>query len=281
MLNRLPLADREVLAARYLSGLEYEEVAAVLGCSVNTAYVRCKRARERLRTLLRQADEEETRRTMQRAMSGIIAGLLGDAFVHKVLQQVKQVEMTAPHPARFPKGSTAWHTAGWKIAAGLLVVAVIAGFRLAHRLPASPTIGLPATPVVQQLPAASRSAFVAQHNSHNSHQSHVSSSPVRGEQSGHIATQPLLLANAAAPDDRVSPTPEAHMIQPPDAHVAAAAVTAEDGVANRQWQHVTLDGTKPGRHTAGHLRHAEHRAALGYARRQPFSSVSPASTRIR
>ena len=51
LLNRLPLADREVLAARYLSELEYEEIASALGCSVNTAYVRCKRARERLRTL--------------------------------------------------------------------------------------------------------------------------------------------------------------------------------------------------------------------------------------
>ena len=58
----LPPRCTKVLVARYLNELSYGEIADILGCSVPTAYVRCKRARERLRTLLLQADEEETRR---------------------------------------------------------------------------------------------------------------------------------------------------------------------------------------------------------------------------
>ncbi len=59
LVNSLPLTDREVLAARYLSELHYDEIALALGCSVQTAYVRCKRAREKLRALMLRADEEE------------------------------------------------------------------------------------------------------------------------------------------------------------------------------------------------------------------------------
>ncbi len=59
LLDRLPLADREVLAARYLQELSYDEIAEALGTSVNVVRVRCCRARERLRTLFaarRQAE---------------------------------------------------------------------------------------------------------------------------------------------------------------------------------------------------------------------------------
>ena len=60
------------------------------------------------------------------------AGLLGDAFVHRVLQEVKSMEMTCPPPVHVPHVPAAWHAASWKIAAGLLVVGALAGF---HFLP--------------------------------------------------------------------------------------------------------------------------------------------------
>jgi len=51
LLDGLPLAYREILAARYLQELSYEEMAMAFGASVNTVRVRCCRARERLREL--------------------------------------------------------------------------------------------------------------------------------------------------------------------------------------------------------------------------------------
>jgi len=52
LLQTLPLADREVLAARYLQELDYEEIAQMLGISVNNVRVRCFRARQALRAAL-------------------------------------------------------------------------------------------------------------------------------------------------------------------------------------------------------------------------------------
>ncbi|MHB9130625.1 MAG: RNA polymerase sigma factor [Armatimonadota bacterium] len=51
LLDGLPLAYREILAARYIQELSYEEIAAALGTNVNTVRVRCCRARERMREL--------------------------------------------------------------------------------------------------------------------------------------------------------------------------------------------------------------------------------------
>lgn len=51
MLDSLPLAHREILAARYLQELSYEEIADALGTTVNVVRVRCCRAKERLREL--------------------------------------------------------------------------------------------------------------------------------------------------------------------------------------------------------------------------------------
>lgn len=60
VMGQLPERYREVLAARYLADMEYEEIAAALGTSVNNVRVRCCRARERLRQLL---EGEPTGRT--------------------------------------------------------------------------------------------------------------------------------------------------------------------------------------------------------------------------
>lgn len=58
LLARLPVADREALAARYLLDLSYDEVARVLGTTPRNARVRVCRAKERLRALLAQMEEE-------------------------------------------------------------------------------------------------------------------------------------------------------------------------------------------------------------------------------
>jgi RNA polymerase sigma-70 factor, ECF subfamily len=51
LLDGLPLAYREVLAARYLQELSYAEIAVALGTNENAVRVRCCRAREHLRAL--------------------------------------------------------------------------------------------------------------------------------------------------------------------------------------------------------------------------------------
>jgi RNA polymerase sigma-70 factor (ECF subfamily) len=52
MLRRLPRDDRELLAARYLQGLSYAEIAEALRITSGAVRVRCLRARERLRQLM-------------------------------------------------------------------------------------------------------------------------------------------------------------------------------------------------------------------------------------
>ncbi len=58
LLSQLPLADREVLAARYLGELSYSEIARTLDTTVNNVRVRCCRARQRLRTLFEEAQSQ-------------------------------------------------------------------------------------------------------------------------------------------------------------------------------------------------------------------------------
>ncbi len=57
LLNELPDQYRQVLAARYLQDLEYEEIAAMLGTTVNNVRVRCHRAKNRLRELFEALQE--------------------------------------------------------------------------------------------------------------------------------------------------------------------------------------------------------------------------------
>lgn len=59
LLDGLPLAYRELLAARYVQELSYQEIADALGVQVNTVRVRCCRARERLRELFAARDCRE------------------------------------------------------------------------------------------------------------------------------------------------------------------------------------------------------------------------------
>ena len=54
-LRELPLEHREVLAARYLQGLDHGEIAGMLGITPGNVRVRCFRARQALREALAQA----------------------------------------------------------------------------------------------------------------------------------------------------------------------------------------------------------------------------------
>ncbi|MHB1461378.1 MAG: RNA polymerase sigma factor [Armatimonadota bacterium] len=52
---KLPQAERELLAGKYLLGLSYQELAESLSVSEGTVRVRCFRAKERLRQLMEEA----------------------------------------------------------------------------------------------------------------------------------------------------------------------------------------------------------------------------------
>lgn len=59
LLLELPLADREILTARYIAELSYSDIARMLDLTVNNVRVRCCRARQRLRKLFEQADSQD------------------------------------------------------------------------------------------------------------------------------------------------------------------------------------------------------------------------------
>lgn len=54
-MTRIPSSDREILAGKYLLGLSYKELADSLGIREGAVRVRCLRAKERLRAVLRGA----------------------------------------------------------------------------------------------------------------------------------------------------------------------------------------------------------------------------------
>ena len=58
LLSALPQDSREILAARYLHDMSYAQIAEMLGVSVGNVRVRCHRAREALRELLAQSDDQ-------------------------------------------------------------------------------------------------------------------------------------------------------------------------------------------------------------------------------
>ncbi|NUP99698.1 MAG: sigma-70 family RNA polymerase sigma factor [Armatimonadetes bacterium] len=61
LLNELPEQYRQVLAARYLEDLDYDEIARLLGTTVNNVRVRCHRAKNRLRELLESVQASDHR----------------------------------------------------------------------------------------------------------------------------------------------------------------------------------------------------------------------------
>lgn len=59
LMNELPPQYKQVLAARYLEDLEYDEIASMLGTTVNNVRVRCHRAKNKLRELLDHLHADE------------------------------------------------------------------------------------------------------------------------------------------------------------------------------------------------------------------------------
>ena len=55
-LDRLRPSDRDVVELLVAADVTHAELAAILGCSENTAYVRCHRARQRLAAALKAED---------------------------------------------------------------------------------------------------------------------------------------------------------------------------------------------------------------------------------
>ena len=68
LMAQLSPADRQMLSARYLQGLNYSEIARQLHITEHNARMRCLRARERLRKLV-ISSEEELRQVMRNAFS--------------------------------------------------------------------------------------------------------------------------------------------------------------------------------------------------------------------
>jgi RNA polymerase sigma-70 factor (ECF subfamily) len=68
LLNELPVQYRQVLAARYLEDLEYEEIAEQLGTTVNNIRVRVHRAKNRLRELFEALDARHRAEEKQRGL---------------------------------------------------------------------------------------------------------------------------------------------------------------------------------------------------------------------
>jgi RNA polymerase sigma-70 factor (ECF subfamily) len=72
-LNRLPASQRQVLALYELQELPMREVAAFLGCPLDTAYTRHRVGRENLRALL-QRDEQRGNTPRSPAPTGLKSG---------------------------------------------------------------------------------------------------------------------------------------------------------------------------------------------------------------
>ncbi len=172
LLTRLSLADREVLAARYLYELDYDEMAQALGINVRAVYTRCQRAKERLRVLL-QADEEETTRTLRRVTNALTIGLTGDVFVQQVVQKVAPGTFPLPHQPGLPKppsgllhSASTWLPAiGGKIAAIALIACILGGSASTPHAPISTAVATaaiahayaPASPPALAVPLSSPS----------------------------------------------------------------------------------------------------------------------------
>ena len=64
-IDRLPDAQKQVLTLRYYSNLKFVEIAAMLGCPLNTALGRMHKAMIRLRQLMSQQEGDDDSRFSQ------------------------------------------------------------------------------------------------------------------------------------------------------------------------------------------------------------------------
>lgn len=161
-LSHLSYQDREVLAARYLYEMEYEEIAYALNITVRATRMRCLRARERMRLLL-QADEEETRYTLRRAMHAITVGFIGDGFLHRVMREVTAMKKISPPPI-LTAHAVGPVTAGWKIVFGMAAAFSIAGTVFVPPMP-NPHAAFATTPARTEKHAAVAPPVVAKQSS--------------------------------------------------------------------------------------------------------------------
>ena len=209
-LQRLSLPDREILAARYLQELSFAEIAVALDISVNNAEVRCSRARTRLRGVIRELEEEETRALMRRAMGALPACLIGEAFLHQVLQEVTPM-MHAPAltatsslqsaTSLATKKSLALHllaqATGWKTVASVAIAITVIG---AAKF-AAPHLAQPGKSTIAPVAVSAQAASLA---------------PVPGRAS----TAPVaVIAQAASPAPVRPPSPAPTAVPPAAARV--------------------------------------------------------------
>ncbi len=148
LLNRLPLEQREILIARYLYDLSYEQMAEIFGSSEQTMRTRCFRARAQLRMLAEQ-EEQETRRVLQGVMSSLVAGFPLESFMQGISGRIAlmpppavppSVPPAVPPAAASSSGAahagfwTATHLAALKLAGGAVIALSVAALVL-PRLP--------------------------------------------------------------------------------------------------------------------------------------------------
>jgi RNA polymerase sigma-70 factor (ECF subfamily) len=120
LLESLPLADREVLVARYLHELSVADIATLFAISVPAAEGRCRRARARLRTLVNAQDEERT----CKLLASLLAFPISHGFSNRVLREVSIMASTTTKSTAAGAGILAC-LYGWKGAVTLGAVLVI------------------------------------------------------------------------------------------------------------------------------------------------------------
>lgn len=121
MLDRLARADREILAARYLHEMTFEEIAHAFRISPGAARVRSSRAHDRLRALLQQEREEEMRLLVQQAMGALVPVAMLDGFAEGVM---RQVEVVGPVAAGAAAVRTSLSTL-FKVILGVLAIVAV------------------------------------------------------------------------------------------------------------------------------------------------------------
>jgi len=93
LIARLPLAQREILLARYLHDMSYREIAVAFHITEMTARVRCLRARAELRKLLTQTDTDDD--ALRKVLSGLVVGVSA-RFTADLLARLHALPTPAP-----------------------------------------------------------------------------------------------------------------------------------------------------------------------------------------